>query len=69
MDSHCVDARGVQIPDSARSSARRASERANERDGGVRRERERERDVMKGACDAPAEICDDACATVTGYGI
>jgi hypothetical protein len=46
MDSHFVDARAVQIPDSARD--RRANARANERDGGVRRERERERDVMNG---------------------
>ena len=30
----------------SRFRIRRANERANERDGGVRRERERERDVM-----------------------
>ena len=41
-----VDARAVQIPDSARSTRERANERANERDGGARRASERERDVM-----------------------
>jgi len=49
MDSFCVDARGVRVPDSARArSTRFPNARANATEA-RERERERERDVMKGA--------------------
>ena len=71
MDSFCVDARGVRVPDSARARATRERTRYTNATEACDFERERERDVMNEGRVVMRlqKFVTTRDTTVTGYGI